>query len=372
MNTALDPAAIRAAVRRFPLLGRPRPACPALTARVTEVAGLAATAAAHDDNGMAEAAHALNKAALIASDCGLPALARQWCWEHINIYRQRGTLTALQASYLLEPVLNLARLQIRADNGQPALHLLQAMYQAVTTGTNLVVDGRTLPLSNLTGTGDELGKLRQWAWLQHLSEGIRILALAGRWGHAVTHANALNGIGRHLMEGRQATIIAHLLRDDTDAARTTLDDSTITQPWEQQVSTCLALMCAAPMSVGPQMTAMAEHFLAHEPVDGYAVYRARWGLTAITLSSTHYEAIARHLLHHLATETLEAPDGYAAREILRHRRALKLKQPHEQALARIVSAAGLGAGAMPEPARRTLEGAVKTAHNALTRSVANQ
>ncbi|MFI7517630.1 hypothetical protein ACIBVK_29460, partial [Micromonospora echinofusca] len=194
MNTALDPTTIRAAVRRFPLLGRPRPACPALTDRVTEVAELAETAAAHNDNGMAEAAHALNKAALIASDCGLPDLAHQWCWNHINIYRQRGTLTALQASYLLEPVLNLARLQIRADNGQPALHLLQAMYQAVTTGTNLVVDGRTLPLSNLTGTRDELGKLRQWTWLQHLSEGIRVLALAGRWDDAVAHANTLNGI----------------------------------------------------------------------------------------------------------------------------------------------------------------------------------
>lgn len=369
MKAALDPATIRAAVRRFPLLGRPRPACPALTDRVTEVAELAETAAAHNDNGMAEAAHALNKAALIASDCGLPDLARQWCWDHIDVYRQRGSLTALQASYLLEPVLNLARLQIRADNGQPALHLLQAMYQAVTAGTNLVIDSRTLPLTNLTGTRDELGKLRQWAWLQHLSEGIRVLALAGRWDDAVAHANTLNGIGGHLMEGRQATIIARLLRKDIDTARVILDDSTITQPWEQQVGSCLRTMCAAPRTFGQQMSAMLEYFLAHEPVAGHAVYRVRWGLTAATLSSGHDEATAQQLLRHVATEVLEVPDGYAAREVLGHRTALHLKEPHEHALAHIMTTAGLRAGSMPEATLRTLRDAVKIANNVLTCSV---
>ncbi|MFY1595948.1 hypothetical protein [Micromonospora sp. WMMD737] len=369
MNTALDPATIRAAVRRFPLLGRPRPACPALTDRVTEVAELAEIAATHNDNGIAEAAHALNKAALIASDCGLPDLAYQWCWDHINIYRQRGILTALQASYLLEPVLNLARLQIRADNGQPALHLLQAMYQAVTTGTNLVVDGRTLPLTNLTGTRDELGKLRQWTWLQHLSEGIRILALAGRWDDAVAHAHTLNGIGGHLMEGRQATIIAHLLRGDTDTARVILDDSAITQPWEQQVGSCLTTMCATPATAGSEVSAMVEQFLAQGPVTDYAVYRVRWGLTVATLSSKYDEATAQQLLRHVATEVLEEPDGYAAREVLGHRTALHLKEPHEHALAHIMTTAGLRAGSMSEATLRTLREAVQIASDALTCSV---
>ncbi|WP_433345538.1 hypothetical protein [Micromonospora sp. CA-111912] len=369
MNTAVNPTTIRVAVRRFPLLGRPRPACPALTDRVTEVAEIAANAAAQNDNGMADAAHALNKAALIASDCGLPDLARQWCWQHIDIYRQRDSLTVLQASYLLEPVLNLARLQIRAHHGQPALQLLKAMSQAVTTGTNLLVDGHTLPLTNLTGSPDELGKLRQWTWLQHLSEGIRILALAGRWDDAVEHANTLNGIGLHLMEGRQATIIAHLLHEETEAARAILDDSNITQPWEHQVGSCLTAMCAAPGSDSHQISAMADQFLAHEPVDGYAVYRARWGLTAATLSSGHHEAAAQHLLHHMATEALEAADGYAAWEILGHRTALQIKEPQEQALAHIVAAAGLGAGAIPESTLRTLNGAVEIARDALARSV---
>ncbi|WP_431884237.1 hypothetical protein [Micromonospora gifhornensis] len=367
MNTSVQPTTIHAAIRRFPLLGRPRPACPALTDRVTEVAEIAA---AQNENGMAEAAHALNLAALIASDCGLPDLARQWCWQHINIYRQRPSLTALQASYLLEPVLNLARLQIRADNGQPALHLLKAMYQAINAGTNLVVDGQRLPLANLAGTRDELGKLRRWTWLQHLSEGIRVFALAGRWDDAAAHANTLNGIGGHLMEGRQATIIAHLLHGDTDTARSVLDDSTITEPWEQQVGSCLRTMCAAPGTFGQQVSAMVEQFVAHQPVAGYAVYRVRWGLTATTLSSAHNETTAQHLLHHVATEALEAPDGYTAREVLGHRTTLHLKEPHEQALTHVVTTAGLRVGSMPEATLRTLHNAVEIAKDALRASSA--
>jgi len=159
----MDPATLHTAVRRFPLLGRPRLACPALTDRVAEIARTAATAQAQGAGGMAEAAHALNKAALIASDCGLPHLARTWCWQHINLYRQLEQLTVLQASYLLEPVLNLARLQIRAQDGHPACQLLHAMYRAVATNTDLIVECHTLPLANLSGTRDDLRQLHHGA-----------------------------------------------------------------------------------------------------------------------------------------------------------------------------------------------------------------
>lgn len=365
MDTTVFPTTLRSAVRRFPLLGRPRPACPALSERVSEVADIAAAAGAQGGSAMAEAAHTLNKAALIASDCGLPDLARNWCWKHINAYRRLDRLTTLQASYLLEPVLNLARLQIRAHDGQLALHLLHSMHQAITTGTNLLIDGHTLPLTNLTGTREELGKLRQWTWLQHLSEGIRIHALAGRWDDAVGHAGRLNGIGQHLMDGRQAAIIAHLLHGETEAAGTILDDSTITQPWEQQVRSCLAFMSAAPGKRYPQLSAMVEQFLAHEPVAGYSVYRARWGLTVATLASTHAGPSAQHVLHHVVTEVLEAPDGYAAREVLGHRTALRIRDTHEHALVAIVSATRLGTGTMPEALLRTLNSAVDRADAAL-------
>lgn len=47
----------------------------------------------------------------------------------------------LQARYMLEPVVNLARLQIRAADSDQALHLLEARYTAVTTNADLIIEG---------------------------------------------------------------------------------------------------------------------------------------------------------------------------------------------------------------------------------------
>ena len=83
----MDDATLRAALRCLPLTGRPRPACRPLPERVAEVSGIARAACQADAGALAEASHAMNKAALIASDCGLQDLARDLCWHHINAYR---------------------------------------------------------------------------------------------------------------------------------------------------------------------------------------------------------------------------------------------------------------------------------------------
>ncbi len=54
--------------RRFPLVPRPRPACLPLAERVQEIHDLARRANQNGDLGTGAAA--LNRAALIASDCG--------------------------------------------------------------------------------------------------------------------------------------------------------------------------------------------------------------------------------------------------------------------------------------------------------------
>lgn len=91
-----------AAARRFPLLGRPRPACPSLPDRVKEIADIAHTARQKGAHGLAEGAHTLNKAALVASDCGLASLARDLCWQHIDTYRAAARpLTTLQSMHKL-------------------------------------------------------------------------------------------------------------------------------------------------------------------------------------------------------------------------------------------------------------------------------
>ncbi|WP_043632779.1 hypothetical protein [Nonomuraea candida] len=362
----MDPATLHAAVRRFPLVGHARPGHPPLPDRVQEIADIAETAARPGGDALHEGAHALNKAALLASDCGLPDLARDLCWQHINIYRGAGRpLTVTRARYMLEPVHNLARLQLRAGDGQHALRLLDAMYQAVTKDTDLVIGHRTLPLAHLTGTPGERHKLREWVWRQYLADGIRALTLAGRWDEAVTHARAHQGIGLHLMDGRQAAIIAHRLRGTLGAARALLKESTPTEPWEQQVASCLRVMCAEPdgKAAGQDVAAMVDQFFGHQPRPGFVVFRTRLGLTVATLADS--EATGR-VLARLAAEVIESGDGYAARDLLRHRPLEGVSDAQRQALADLVAASGLGAGALPAPLLDSLTCSVKAAGEVLT------
>ncbi|MER5646980.1 hypothetical protein [Streptosporangium sp. NPDC002524] len=267
---------------------------------------------------------------------------------------------------MLEPVTNLARLQIRADSGTQALHLLEAMYQAVTANIDLV-EGHTLPSADPIGTRQEHHKLREWVWLQYLGDGIRALALAGRWDEAVTLAEAHQGIGVHLMEGRQAAIVTRLLHGDPRAARALLEESTPVHPWEQQVASCLRVMCAAPNSAGRDITAMVGHFLGSEPTPGYADFRARLGLTVVTLATTADPDAAGRILAHVATEVIEAGDGYAAREVLKHTRSengMRLSDAQDQALSAVVQSSGLGRGAIPTHLMADLLAAVTTSQAA--------
>ena len=96
---------------------------------------------------MAEAAHALNKAALIASDAGMTDIAQQLSWQHIDTYCRAGRpLTIFEVRYLLEPVLNLARLQLRTGQATTALYPLESMFDAVNRRRGLVDAEQTLQL----------------------------------------------------------------------------------------------------------------------------------------------------------------------------------------------------------------------------------
>lgn len=369
----MDSTALAETIRHFPLLGRPRPSCPSLPKRVHEITDIA-DAARHDAaDQLTNGAHAMNKAALIASDCGLADFARDLCWQHINLYRTAGhPLTVHQARYMLEPVLNLARLQLRASDGDQALRLLTAMFQAITANTDLVVDGHTLPLTNLIGTRAEHHKLREWVWLHLIGDGIRALVLAQRWNDAVAHANAHRGIGLHLMEGRQANIVAHILNGQFDAARAALAESTPLQPWELQVAACLTVMCADPTS-GPtrqDVAAMIEQFLQNQPVPGYAAFRAQLGLTVSTLASHTDPDAASHVLTQTADEVIDSGDGYAARDLLQHHDTqTTVTNARCAALIDLLTTAGLGAGTMPETLRDSLINSTRGAVQALRASL---
>lgn len=362
-------ATLAAAIHRFPLLGRPRPACPALSHRIQEVMDAVDTAKRKAEHGMADAAHALNKAALIASDAGMAGLARQLCWQHIDTYRQAARpLTILEARHLLEPVLNLARLQIRAQQGTVALQLLEAMNHAVTHRYDLTVEGHTLPTAHLVGGNHDRRQLREWVWLQLVGEGVRALALADRWTDAAKHARTHNGIGVHLMEGRQAAIIAHCVRGELAQSRALLTQSAATQPWEQEVAACLNMMCMEPADTARSciLTTAIARFTARAPLPGYASYRARLGLTIAILASPTRPEQAAHLLRCIADETIKSGDGYAARDVLGVREPIDgLADDQRRHLNCLTTRSGLGIGALPQPALHCLTSVSDDAANVL-------
>ncbi|MGH3936272.1 MAG: hypothetical protein ACRDS1_15065 [Pseudonocardiaceae bacterium] len=59
-----------------PLLPRSKPVCRSLTERLDRVRRQADLASQHTEDSLGRAAEAHNLAALIVSDCGMPALAR--------------------------------------------------------------------------------------------------------------------------------------------------------------------------------------------------------------------------------------------------------------------------------------------------------
>ncbi|NED51406.1 hypothetical protein G3I24_10855, partial [Micromonospora aurantiaca] len=167
-------------------------------------------------------------------------------------------------------VVNLARLHIRDHKQEAALHILKEMHHAVISGTDLIVDDRVLPLGQLTGTAEERHKLREWVWLQLLTDGIRALTSTGRWANALALAEAHRGIGTHLLEGRQVSILAACVGNRHDQARGILHTSTPTEPWEHHVASCLEVICGStePPASQALITAMIRAFRDSEPVAG--------------------------------------------------------------------------------------------------------
>jgi len=185
--------------QRFPLVARPRPTCPPLAERVGQLRRMALTA--HAESNQASAAAVQNKAALIASDCGLHDLARTLCWQHFDTYLSRWPLDAPTARHALEPLVNIARLLIRLRNANGAHHLLNALFHAVSAYGDALIDGRSLSFRHLTNTEEDQRTLCQWLWTVLLADGTRALTSAGRWQEALAYVQQHKGIGRRLLDG---------------------------------------------------------------------------------------------------------------------------------------------------------------------------
>ncbi|SBW22521.1 hypothetical protein FDG2_2765 [Candidatus Protofrankia californiensis] len=359
--------------QRFPLVARARPTCQPLDVRIREVRELARTAAGQtgtDRLPLAAAAH--NKAALIASDCGLPDLARSLCWQQYNVYLRARPPGAQTARYALEPVVNLARLRIRGGDGDGAYQLLDTLYQTVRSRTDAVIDGTPVSFRDLTGS-EEHRTLCQWLWTVLLADGTRALASAGRWDEALAHTEQHSGIGRRLLDGRQVAVVARCVAGDPASACTVLEDSAISAPWEQSVAACLTVLCLASSArpASSAIAAMVEHYLGLTPAPELLVFRGRLGLTVIDLAGGVEQPDAAQAASRLVGEAVAAGDGYAARDVLAHDGCrARLASAEEQALSASMQSSGLGRGAIPADLMADLLSAVEMSQAAAARNLA--
>lgn len=368
MNALLEQAA-----QRFPLIARPRPACLPLRARVAELRDLGDTAAQGTDaNHLTLASEALNKAALIASDCGDSAMARSLCRRHFTAYQPAWPLDAHQARHALEPLVNLARLAIREHDGPRGYLLLDALFRAVTSGGTADIDGHRLTFDRLTRTGEDLRTVCEWLWGVFLAEGIRALISASQWDQAVAHAQQYRGVGQRLLDGRQATIIAHCLAGRIDTALKLVADSEPDQPWERAVANCLSALCsrAAGHPIVDTLAEVQRQYLKLDPTPGLVVFRTRLGLTILDLAADTDWALADRPFTFLISDIVSTADGYAAREILAHKRAsamLSCTEQHEFTSA--VKSAGLGLGAIPTLLMTEILAVTKLSETVIERSL---
>jgi hypothetical protein len=266
-----------------------------------------------DDLAGASAVH--NLAALIASDCGLPDLARQWCHHHTELYLRAHPLDATAARHALEPLVNLARLHIRDGHGDRAVDLIESLYTAVADRADATVCGVEIP-ANLTPPGDAHQQIRRWLWTVLLATSARALAVIGRWNDATTRLRHYKGIGRRMLDGRQVAVIAHATRGDTNGAIELLNDTEPGDPWENAVTASLTLHCCGSDNVGLDTLLNRYHEL-DAPTSGLAVFHTRLALSFIdTLGAEHPRTCP--ITSDIINQVIATHDGYAAHDVLGH------------------------------------------------------
>jgi hypothetical protein len=357
----------------FPLVLRERPPGRPLDARVAELERLAAPAAAETRPGrITRSCEALNKAALIASDCGLPTLAYALCHRQYELFEEAKPWPSWAIKLAMQPLLNIPRQHIRQGNGDNALALLESLYAAARARTSVTFDGHLIDFGPLIATPEDHKTLCTLIWAALLADGTRSLTQAGRWSEAAARAAAHRGIGTRLLDGRQVAIIAHLHESRPDHAAELVEQSQIIEPWERAVQNVLRVLCrSAAGSVTPAETATmlaAAHALVQTPDRPTTAARTRIGIAALKLAETvgtdHGESLRAALIG------LAVTDAYAAQDVLTHPPlSLRLTASQSQSLHDLARTCGLRRGRIPSQLHDQLMTAVAQSTATLTREL---
>ncbi|MFI1932371.1 hypothetical protein [Streptomyces sp. NPDC020330] len=355
--------------QRFPLVARFRPACLPLPKRVRALVDLADTAMVETDQGVASSVY--NQTALIASDLGLPDLAREMCREHAAAYLHACPLPAMSAIRGLEPVVNLARLQIRGGHADAGRQRLLDLYAAVEAGTPARFGGVAIP-ADLTATDKDRHEVVAWLWRVLLADGTRALTAEGRWSEALAHMETHRGVGRRMLDGRQVAVLASLAAKDTAHAATLLAATVPGEPWEQTVTACLTAQWRrdAGRPAGVHLADLADAYLERKAEPGMTVFDIRLGLTVLDMVGSPDFPTAYRIAEDLHRRATEAEDGYAARENLANSLFIELAtNRQEQDCRTLVRACALGAEALPDQMQGALSAALRAADSVIRKSL---
>lgn len=356
--------------RRFPLVARPRPACTPLTRRVADLCDRAHVAERDNDLAAASAVH--NLAALLASDCGLPDLARQWCHRQATVYLHAYPLGAQAARHALEPLVNLARLHIRDGQGERAFHLIEALYAAISARTDATIDGVEIP-AHLTNSQQAHQEIRRWLWAVLLATGARALAVAGRWQQAHTRLQGYQGIGRRMLDGRQVAVIAHAISANTEGALALLGDTEPGEPWENAVTACLTILCRSSSHNADLDALLNRYHVLDTSAPGLTLLHTRLGLSFVDAIGTVENPHAHQIATDLITRTTASPDGYTARDVLTHNGCHDLlTDTQTRNLTNLVEACALGRGTLPATLLANLTTALASAEEVITRTLTGE
>ncbi|MEV8509700.1 hypothetical protein AB0368_33415 [Actinoplanes sp. NPDC051475] len=357
----LDPVATR-----FPLVPRPKPRGATLAERVARVHDLARrAAAASGGEALTTAAQAHNLSALILSDSGLPDQARTLCHQQHDLFQSGRPYDLATAKLALQPLINLARLHIRAGDSATAYTLLADLFEAVKTRTDTSIDGRTVRLADLVADRDAHRELVQWLWTVLLADGTRALTRAGHWAQALHHVEQHHGVGQRLLDGRQVAVLAHASRGDAPIALRLLAESATPSGWERAVAACLHVICsrAAAQPIGDGATTMLDRYLELPCGDDEAAFAIRLGLCVHALAAAG-DAQSR-IAATIERLALRSGDGYAAHEVLGDACAMSLTDAGRRHLTATVRACGLDQAAAAPRVRDDLYSAVATCENVM-------
>jgi len=354
--------------RRFPLVARSRPACLPLDQRVTELGERAREVEKTGDPTAACAVH--NLAALLASDVDMPDLARQWCKAQVEAHLHVLPGSVQDVCNALEPMTNLARLHIRAGDGQSAFHLMDSLYTAVSDRTDTVIDGIPIPGARLTTTDEEHREIRRWLWATMLATSARALAQTGQWEHAAEQLRLHRGIGERMFDGRQVAVLAAATTGDMNGALQLLEQTATGEPREYAVTAALtlAVLAAQDQPVAQALSTALAARRALAPRRGLTVFDTRLGLTILD-STREQRDTAEQLMAELAHQALAVPDGYAARDLLADHAHLIEPATRDQ-LTDIVTSCALARGSLTQQQRLDLDDALDRTRALLVRAPA--